>query len=384
MKVVFVSNFFNHHQKPFADAMYALLGEDYHFVETQPITEERLKMGWGKDEKPSYVKQTYKDEESSAECKRLIDDADVVIIGSAPHSLIQTRLATKKLTFICTERLYKTGFSLWKFPVRFYRHYKSLRRHKSLYLLCASAFSAADYAKTLCFKNKAYKWAYFTTLKKYDSIDALISEKRPASILWCARFLALKHPEAAVEVARRLKKDGYSFEMNLIGTGELEDSIREAIKGNDLSDCVHLLGAMSPECVRGHMEKSEIFLFTSDRNEGWGAVLNESMNSACAVVANHAIGSVPFLLEDGKNGMIYRDKDFDDLYGKVKFLLDNEKGRKEMAKAAFETMKNEWNAENAAHRFIALAQMLLDGEKNPFPYSDGVCSPAPILKDNWK
>ena len=96
------------------------------------------------------------------------------------------------------------------------------------------------------------------------------------------------------------------------------------------------------------MEESEIFLFTSDRNEGWGAVLNESMNSACAVVANCAIGSVPFLLNNGDNGYIYKDGDVDDLYNKVKSLLDNADERKCIAKNAYATMVDEWNAENAA------------------------------------
>lgn len=54
--------------------------------------------------------------------------------------------------------------------------------------------------------------------------------------------------------------------------------------------------------VREHMEDADIFLFTSDYNGGRGAVLNESMNSGCMVAASHAIGSVPFLLEDGKRG----------------------------------------------------------------------------------
>ena len=34
------------------------------------------------------------------------------------------------------------------------------------------------------------------------------------------------------------------------------------------------------------MEKADIFLFTSDRREGWGAVANEAMNSACALVVS--------------------------------------------------------------------------------------------------
>lgn len=32
MKIVFLSNYFNHHQKPFSDAMVTLIGEDYIFI----------------------------------------------------------------------------------------------------------------------------------------------------------------------------------------------------------------------------------------------------------------------------------------------------------------------------------------------------------------
>ena len=127
-----------------------------------------------------------------------------------------------------------------------------------------------------------------------------------------------------------------------------------------------MLGAMKPEQVRAYMEKSEIFLFSSDRNEGWGAVLNESMNSGCAVVASHAIGSVPFLLDNGKNGYIYKNGDMDDMYQKVKSLMDNPGKRREISKNAYTTIANEWNAENAASKLLVLAQALLNGEKSPF------------------
>ena len=52
MRIAFITNFYNHHQKPLADAMYAALGDDYYFIETAPIPEERLNMGWGGEEKP--------------------------------------------------------------------------------------------------------------------------------------------------------------------------------------------------------------------------------------------------------------------------------------------------------------------------------------------
>lgn len=46
MKLIFVSNYFNHHQLPFCDALYELLEGDFCFLQTQPMEEERVKMGW--------------------------------------------------------------------------------------------------------------------------------------------------------------------------------------------------------------------------------------------------------------------------------------------------------------------------------------------------
>ena len=139
---------------------------------------------------------------------------------------------------------------------------------------------------------------------------------------------------------------------------------------------------MSPEEVRKHMEESEIFLFTSDRNEGWGAVLNEAMNSGCAVVASHAIGSVPYLIENKSNGLIYKDGDKDDLYIKVKYLLDFSQKRMKIGHAAYLTILNDWNAVKAAERVLTLSKTILNGEKSPDIFTSGICSKANGIKDN--
>ena len=163
----------------------------------------------------------------------------------------------------------------------------------------------------------------------------------------------------------------------------MEKKISEMIKTKGLEDCVFMLGALKPDEVRLHMEKSQIFLFTSDFNEGWGAVLNESMNSGCAVVASHAIGSVPYLIEDGKNGLIYKNGDLDDLYEKVKYLLDKAEIGEEIGKNAYETLINTWNAEVAAERFLNLAEKLSKGETIDNLYHSGPCSKAKKLKNKW-
>ena len=43
MKIVFISNYFNHHQKPLSDALFGMIGEGYSFISTSTMSEERKK-----------------------------------------------------------------------------------------------------------------------------------------------------------------------------------------------------------------------------------------------------------------------------------------------------------------------------------------------------
>ena len=382
MNVVMLSSYYNHHQETLSQALSAVC-DSYHFVETKEISEERKNLGWGLDKKPDYVVSYDYSKENPDKIQELINGADVVIFGSAPEKLIKSRIKNRKVIFRYYERPLKKGSSIIKFIPRLATWRIKTIDRKNIYMLCASAYTCADYAKFGLFKNKCYKWGYFPEVVKYKDIDELIGQKKKNSILWVARMIDWKHPEIAVEIAKRLKADGYDFVLNMIGNGVLEEDIKELISNEGLSDCVRMLGSMKPEEVREHMETSEIFLFTSDRNEGWGAVLNESMNSACAVVASHAIGSVPFMIKDTENGLIYKDGDVDDLCRKTKWLLDHPEERRNISSKAYGTLINEWNAENAARKFVVLAEKILNGEDKPDIYEKGVCSRAKILKDDW-
>ena len=59
------------------------------------------------------------------------------------------------------------------------------------------------------------------------------------------------------------------------------------------------------------------------QNEGWGAVANESMSCGCILVGSDEIGSVPYLLEEEKTGLVFRSRELESLTNKVKWLLDN-------------------------------------------------------------
>ena len=373
MNIVFVSLYYNHHLSSLSNSLFKLTGGHYYFVQTRPMTKGRIELGWGNTCTDSFVRQSYLDDKSYSECVKLIDDADVVIIGSAPMSFVGKRLKHNKLTFKYSESMFKgrhfdiirrIKFFLLNFPYR----------NTTYYYLLSSAYAKQDFISLGINYEKMYKWGYFPETKKYDDIDSLIEKKRPNSLLWTARLIDWKHPEIPVEIAKRLKEDGYGFTLDMIGVGPLENKVKDLISKYGLEDKVRLLGSMSPDKVREKMEESEVFLFTSDRNEGWGAVLNESMNSCCAVIANKAIGSVPYLIEDGENGLTYSGKNIDRIYAQVKRLLDDKELKKQLGKKAYETIVTEWNAEVAAERFIKLIE---SGKyKNNEMFRSGPCSRA--------
>ena len=232
-----------------------------------------------------------------------------------------------------------------------------------IYMLCASAYTAEDYSKFGMFKNRCFKWGYFPECKTYPDITDLLANKDKTEILWCGRFLDWKHPDDAVKVARKLKDEGYTFHMNFIGTGEMDDELRKMCSLLNLDDCVSFLGAMSPERVRHQMEKTGIYVFSSDRKEGWGAVLNEAMNSGCAVIASHEAGSTPYLINDKKNGFVYHSYDVDELFTKLKILLGDVEKQNSMGRAAYETIVREWNAKTAAERLVHISSQVLHNNK---------------------
>ena len=142
MTFTFLSNYINHHQQPFCDAMYVRLGDDFTFVATMPMEAERVEMGWdtGLDDIP-YVKHLYED----PSCEQLIYDSDVVLIGwSEREDIAQKRLNSGKITLRVSERLYREGSYKAISPKGLIAKYKEhIRyRNKPVFMLCAGAYGA--------------------------------------------------------------------------------------------------------------------------------------------------------------------------------------------------------------------------------------------------
>lgn len=377
-----MSNYINHHQMPVSRELNRLCreqGGNYIFVQTEPMEQERVDMGWGEEnlKEGDFVRSYWEDENG---CQRMIEEADAVIFGGCEDErYIEARLEAGKPVWRYSEPLYKTGRYKFVSPrgLRKKYHDHTRYRKKRVYLLCAGAYVAGDFRLVGAYGGKRFRYGYFPAFRQQDP-KKLMAGKDQASqgqlrLLWAARMIDWKHPETALQVAAGLREQGIDFRLDMIGGGALAPEMQERARALGLEGQVAFLGYRSPEETRDYMEKAHIFLATSDRQEGWGAVVNEAMNSGCALIAGKGMGAAPYLVRHGENGYLYDHKNPRQAVELAGKLAKDAAQRRRLGSAAYETVRTLWNSQVAAQRLYACIAAEIAGQELP-EYEEGPLS----------
>lgn len=387
MTIAIVSDMLNLHQSFLCDAFYEKCEGQFTFFEVnRPTSDDHIKLSSSVDlHKKPYYYPTWKSKADFNKALEICKNVDALIVctGSCFAPFVRERLKMKKITFEYSERQLKRGLinCFSRTSLSSYKLYSGVD-HENLYKLCSSAYTANDmYLLHPFFKNKCYKWGYFTYVPELDMEQILKARRRHEKIrlLSVARFINWKRVNMSIILARALKDLGVSFEYNIIGDGPLFDKIKLFARKIAVDDCVTFLRKIDNKDVQKIMMDTDIFVFTSNKREGWGAVLNEAMGNGCACVASDLIGSVPYLIKSDKNGFSFAANSTKDMIDKVLQLILNQNLREKFSINAYETMRKNWTPENAVNNFCRLVMGINSGNYNPV--DDGPCSKAYPIKN---
>ncbi|MCR5304313.1 MAG: glycosyltransferase [Lachnospiraceae bacterium] len=401
MRFVFLSNYINHHQIPLCERLYELMGDGFSFLQSMPVEEERKGMGWKADASFPWLKKLYENEDL---CVKLLDEADAAFLGwSERPDLDRRRLSSKKTTLRMSEPVYKDGRYKFISPRGLYHKYQEHIRYRKdpVPMLCAGAYAAYDFTLMRAYPGKLFKWGYFppfrpcmdpagsvkgTVPDPTGSTDTSEISEDPfiknrdgrLSLVWAGRFIDWKHPDFPIRAASALKRKGVSFTLYMIGGGPLEDRLKALTAELSLTSCVEFTGYRTPDETRDIMDKCFVLLMTSDLREGWGAVVNEGMNSGCCPVASWEAGSVPYLVKDRDNGRIYRRGSYEDFERALMDVVSDPDHMHRMGERAYETIRDSWNGRIAADRLFEFTRSLLAGEM--VPREEGILSRAEVIR----
>ncbi|MCR4923823.1 MAG: glycosyltransferase family 4 protein [Lachnospiraceae bacterium] len=392
--LTFFSNYFNHHQKALCDEWYSLLGEGFHFVETEPIEEFRAKMGWGKEDIPPYVIKTYSDKKNDEYALKLGLESDLVVMGTAPERFIEERLKEDKITFRYSERPLKEGFIKFFIPrlTKKYIHLHVRNRKKRIYILAASAYTSRDYNKMFkSYPGKCYKFGYFPKHIEYDPKELMDRKRKYAfdkyndenmiTILWTGRMLRLKRPDLTLKALGALAKKGYDFRLTMVGEGEEREKLLKLTKELGLEDRVSFKDFLPPDEALNIMADHKIYVMTSNFWEGWGSVVYESLNAGCACVVSHAPGAAPWLVRHEKTGLLFESGRVRSLERQLEKLFKDPSLISKYGEEAYAYMHKLWNPAVAARNVLRLYSDLSQGRDTSI--KEGPCSKAEELKNNW-
>ncbi len=370
MKVVLVSGFLNKHMLPICLELKKCC--EFYFIATQDTKKVHEQF---KDILKYDFVIDYFIKENKELVKNLVIESDIAIFGGSSLELLELRKETNKLSYIYTERLFKRG--QWR---RFIPTTKKVNDRKfkgncdNVYVLCAGSYVVSD-LKLLGFNTEhCFKFGYFPEIELRD-VSTIIERKSNDTfrMLYAGRLLKLKRIKDILKCAKILQEKGIDYELNIVGDGPEKGKLENCAKRMKLQQ-VHFLGSKSREELFEIMEVSNALYFSSNYYEGWGAVVNESLASACPVIGSNACGSIAYLIKEAKNGYSYCVGNVRDMYNKT-MLLMQACTKRSFYDEAQSTIKNEWNAQIAVERLIRISQNLID-EVSYEKYESGPMSQA--------
>ncbi len=152
----FISNYINHHQIPFSNALYEQLGTIT--ISSRPSRWKKNGLRWAGDWIAATLPYVVWADREEERCRKLIEEADLVFAGWTKRlDLVLPRLSSGKLTFRVSERIYREG--QWKAisPKGLLAKYKEhIRfRNQPVWLLCCGAYVASDFSLIGAYPEKA-------------------------------------------------------------------------------------------------------------------------------------------------------------------------------------------------------------------------------------
>lgn len=199
--------------------------------------------------------------------------------------------------------------------------------------------------------------SFFSTDRKYSDEKTRL-ESNEKRILCVGRLIDLKGIDYLIRAFPRVLKKYPEAKLIIVGSGPLKDDLLT------LSRCLHLGSKVifidkvpQKELPRMYLSAS-LFVLSSIVNEkgeteGLGVVLLEAMACGLPVIGSN-VGGIPDIIKDGETGLLFKQKDPDDLAEKMIKLLSDEKLRDKVVENGLNLVKQNFSWEVISDKFLKI------------------------------
>lgn len=176
-----------------------------------------------------------------------------------------------------------------------------------------------------------------------------------------ARLDPIKGHRYLLEAAQLLIQDQRQFEILLIGGGPEADSLKSFCEQKALTSFVRFLGFQAD--IRPYLELCDMFVLPS-LNEAMPISLIEIMAAEKPLIATKT-GSIPYIIEDGVNGLLVSPASSVELAAALKRLMDNPDERAQLGMNAYRYYRENLSPNAFCKKHMEIYETVVDAPNRP-------------------
>jgi glycosyltransferase involved in cell wall biosynthesis len=161
--------------------------------------------------------------------------------------------------------------------------------------------------------------------KNRDILREKFDTKHKKVVLYVGRLIDLKGVDYLIMAFKKLADKMDNVILLIVGEGECRESLEKLAETLKIGDKVYFTGNIDNELLGGYYLVSDVFVLPSITTyfaDACPLVVNEAMSFGRPVVTSDAVGTT-FMIEEGKNGYVFPEKDVDALYEAMNKVLSD-------------------------------------------------------------
>lgn len=165
----------------------------------------------------------------------------------------------------------------------------------------------------------------------------------------CARSLVETYNiECTLKAFKIVQEEYPEATLTILGNGPLRKSLEDFVKENGLHN-VHFTGLVKNTEIYNYLDKADIMV-SSSRADNMPVSILEGFNAGLLVIASN-VGGVPYMIEDGKNGLLFTSDDAVEMADKMLFAIKNQEVSIQMIENAHRSL-TEYTWQKSKDRLI--------------------------------
>jgi len=321
--VLGVERVYNPHTLPIFDALRSHAGLRFTGCVLEPLKPWRVQLGWPELAPDAPHLQPWR---SAADCRRyreLVRAADIVIWPGLKFRrsvrLILGRLRRGQLNVVWAERFREKRERRW-YETLSMKAVVRLLNSPRVHLMALGEGAAEDYRAYGATRWKAWRFGYAVT-----PVKPLVRSPTPAPdgrlrLLYVGALRSKKGVDVLLRALGSSELVGGRWRLKIVGDGKERAELQALAAALGIAGQVEFAGVVRHDRIGAVYCDSDVLILPS-RYEGWGAVVNEAMEHALAVVVSDGAGCARMLIDHGRTGFVFPRGDVESLAGYLKRLI---------------------------------------------------------------